>query len=127
MSADITARGRLGQDPKRIETKTGKPMTRASLAVGEGDETLWLGVVAFGKQAELLARHEKGDVLTVTGRLELNVWTTKEGEQRKDLQCIAEQMMSIRPKPKGYYRAEDAPAQHRPTAQQPWDDEVPFG
>jgi hypothetical protein len=37
MSATASVYGRLGGDPEAIATRTGKPMTRASLAVDEGE------------------------------------------------------------------------------------------
>jgi single-stranded DNA-binding protein len=32
-----------------------------------GEVTFWLGVVAFGKQADALAGHVKGDLVSVAG------------------------------------------------------------
>ena len=59
MSAQLAAYGRLVADPRPIETRSGKAMTAARLAVsvecredgaGEtGEETLWLSVLAFGR------------------------------------------------------------------------------
>ncbi|MEA3275998.1 MAG: single-stranded DNA-binding protein [Pseudomonadota bacterium] len=75
MGAEIVARGRLGKDPLTRETRNGKQMTTASLAVTAAsvgsEETLWLRLIGFGKQAESLGRYRQGDVVTVTGRLEL--------------------------------------------------------
>ena len=85
-----------------------------SLAVSNGDVTLWIGLIAFGGQAEQLLRYAKGDIVSVTGRLELNVWTTKEGVERKDLQCVVARIIGARPKPKTYSRTEDSPASYRP-------------
>ena len=87
MSAQLSAYGRLGQEPKSITTQSGKPMAVGSLAVtvparGDEDATLWLGVVAFGSQAETLLSHAKGDMVSVTGRAQLNRWTDKDGHDR---------------------------------------------
>lgn len=59
---------RFNPDPR---AKTGTDMATASLAVDvtphDGEqETLWLGVVAFGRQAETLLRHQQGDLLAVS-------------------------------------------------------------
>jgi len=73
--------GRLGSDPKPITTRTGNAMTRASLAVdvaasnAEQDETEWVTALAFGRLAEALAKHAKGDMVAVSGRFERNRWT----------------------------------------------------
>ncbi|MGK3687176.1 single-stranded DNA-binding protein, partial [Escherichia coli] len=32
----------------------------------DGQATLWLSVIAFGKQADFLAKHQKGDVASVS-------------------------------------------------------------
>lgn len=63
MTAIVAAYGRLGQDPKAIETRTGVAMTVASLAVDVADPRdrddagggppLWLKVVAFGPLAAI--------------------------------------------------------------------------
>ncbi len=77
----IAVHGRLGGDPKEIPTKTGTPMAVCSIAVsldtrGEEQETEWFGLVAFGKVAESLLRHKRGDMLSASGRVQLNTWTT---------------------------------------------------
>lgn len=61
-------------------------MAMARLAVSvtchtaqNGEATYWLGVVAFGKQADDLARHRKGDMVSVSGSLQLNQWKAQDG------------------------------------------------
>ena len=60
MSAQASIYGRLVADPKPIQTKTGTAMTTGTMAVslptkdGE-DATWWVNLLAFGRQAELLA------------------------------------------------------------------------
>ncbi len=46
--------------------------------------------------AEALGKHVKGDALVVVGELQLNVWTTKEGVERWDLQVLCEAIISPR-------------------------------
>ncbi len=100
MSAVITIRGRLGADPVTRETKNGKGMVTASIAVSlpsrEADETEWFNLIAFGQTAEVLGNHAKGDALAVMGGLQLNVWTTKAGEERRTLQILVEALMTPR-------------------------------
>src|SRR5690348_10885159 len=91
--------GRLAADPKPISTKTGKPMTVATMAVDigdDGDAPLWVGVVAFGRVAEDLERHGKGDLLSVSGRVQRKNWTDREGNTRESLQVIADALVSAR-------------------------------
>ena len=44
-----------------------------------GQATFWLGVIAFGKQADALAKHRKGDLVSVAGNMQLNQWTVQGG------------------------------------------------
>ena len=62
----IAAHARLGKDPVTRETRTGKEMATTTAAVdviqGENDQqTLWLGLVAFGRMADTLMRPKQGD------------------------------------------------------------------
>jgi len=98
-----SAYGRLGGDPRRIETKSGKAMAVASIAVevagghGKADaEPLWLGIVAFGRVGDDLLRHVKGDFLSAAGRVQRSVWQTPSGERREQLQLVAEALVSAR-------------------------------
>jgi single-strand DNA-binding protein len=102
MSAQLAAHGRLGGDPRTIETKTGRAMVTATLAVDapdkrEGDDAppLWLGIVAFGTLADRLLEHRKGDALTVYGRLQVRRWQS-DGEAREQLQVVIETLLSAR-------------------------------
>lgn len=71
--------GRLGGDPRQHETKTGKTMASTSLAIdvtgnSEAQETLWLKVLAFNKNADQLLRHSKVDLVSLSGRIQQNRW-----------------------------------------------------
>ena len=104
MSAQIAAYGRLVSDPRPIETRSGKAMTAARLAVsvecrdgGEtGEETLWLSVLAFGRCAEDLARHAKGEPVSVSGRVRLERYVAGDGEERETWQVLADAVVSSR-------------------------------
>lgn len=95
-----SAYGRLAS-MKQVETRTGTTMAVAQLAVevpdrsGDG-HTLWLGIVCFGRTAEALLRHSKGDLLSVVGRVQLNPYTDREGTEREQLQIIADAIVSAR-------------------------------
>lgn len=72
MTAQISAYGRLVADPQTRRTGKGTNMAMARLAVAlpcnaadNGEATFWLGVIAFGKQADALAKHRKGDQVSV--------------------------------------------------------------
>ncbi|EJW5575792.1 single-stranded DNA-binding protein, partial [Escherichia coli] len=62
----------------------------------DGQATLWLSVIAFGKQADFLAKHQKGDVASVSGTMQVSQWTGQNGETRQGWQVIADSVISAR-------------------------------
>ncbi|SLY49104.1 single-stranded DNA-binding protein [Klebsiella variicola] len=103
MTAQISAYGRLVADPQTRTTGKGTSMSMARLVVAlpckaadNGAATFWLGVNAFGKQAEVLAKHRKGDLVSVVGNMQLNQWTGLEGTSQQGYQVIADSVLSAR-------------------------------
>ena len=100
MSAVITVRGRLGADPVTRQTSNGGDMATGSLAVTlpsrQEDETEWFNLIAFGRVAEVLGGHKKGDSLVVMGELQVNKYTPHGGEERRNLQVLVESLMTAR-------------------------------
>ncbi|HIC0120595.1 TPA: single-stranded DNA-binding protein [Escherichia coli] len=103
MTAQIAAYGRLVDDPQVKQTSKGTPMTLARMAVSvpchnadDGQATLWLAVTAFGKQADALAKHHKGNLLSVAGNMQISQWTGQNGETRQGWQVIADSVISAR-------------------------------
>ncbi|HIF8267294.1 TPA: single-stranded DNA-binding protein [Klebsiella pneumoniae] len=103
MTAQISAYGRLVADPQTRTTNSGSSMAMGRLAVAlpchaaEGGEvTFWLGVVAFGKQADALAGHVKGDLVSVAGAMQVNQWTGKDGGTQQGYQVVADSVISAR-------------------------------
>lgn len=100
MSAQAAVYGRLGGDPVKRTSASGKDWATATLAVNLGDDDegqpQWFGVVAFGRTAEALCRHTKGDLLSVSGRLKLNRWQGQDGGEREQLQVVADAVVSAK-------------------------------
>ncbi|EFZ9759305.1 single-stranded DNA-binding protein [Escherichia coli] len=103
MTAQISAYGRLVADPQTRTINSGGSMAMGRLAVAlpchaaEGGEvTFWLGVVAFGKQADALAGHVKGDLVSVAGAMQINQWTGKDGGTQQGYQVVADSVISAR-------------------------------
>ena len=134
----ISVYGRLASDPRSHETASGKAMTTGSLAVtltcrDEPDGvTWWLSLVAFGRQADELARCSKGDMTGIAGRLQMSRWH-KDGETREQQQVVVDSIVSartVRPSGKrsgnGTTRPDrkPQPPQSEPTAD--YDDAIPF-
>ena len=105
----IAAYGRLGANPKSIQTKTGKAMAVASIAVNladrEGDEhTEWISIIAFGRVADSLLCSSKGELISISGRAQVDSYTNGCGETQTKLQVIADSVISaksVRPGGKG--------------------------
>ena len=117
MTAQISAYGRLVADPQTRTTASGTSMAMARLAVSlpchaaEGGEvTFWLGVVAFGKQADALAGHVKGDLVSVAGAMQVNQWTGKDGGTQQGYQVVADSVISARTVRPGGKRVESVKA-----------------
>lgn len=81
--------GRIANDVVQEQTKSNIPLCRLRVAVdrdyltnGER-KTDFLSCVAWRETAIFASKYfSKGDVITVRGRLEMEVWTDKEGNKR---------------------------------------------
>ena len=126
----VAAYGRLGQDPKSIETRSGKAMAVTSMALDLLDKdgeshTQWLNVVTFGKVADLLYKQKKGDLVSVSGRVQINKWTNGDGQEQVQLSIIADTVISarsVRPGGRKKSLGSDSPAQEDAA----FDDPLPF-
>ena len=87
MIRQLIATGHLARDP---ETKQAgeREIVAGRLAVSQGRDrpTIWLDLACWGGfPAKDLASMQKGDRVTVCGRLTLREWTGREGEPRQGL------------------------------------------
>jgi len=102
MSTDVTLRGRLTRDPELKFSQAGKAVARFSVVTsrrvkdqqsGEwrDESTTFWDCVAFGQLAENCSESlEKGTAVVVTGHASQEEWTTKEGDKRKSIKVVAE-------------------------------------
>ena len=128
--------GRLGADSVERETRNGKSMVTASLAVSAGrpdvgEETQWFNLVAFGRASEDLMRHVKGDLVACMGALTKNGYTARDGHERESWSLNVESIVSariVRPSG-GRKRAETgkaAPSGASAGDGAPFDDPIPW-
>jgi single-strand DNA-binding protein len=85
--------GNLTRDPELRYTPSGTAIAKFGLAVNrrwkdqngeQKEETTFVDVDAFGKQAELIGQYvKKGNPLLVEGRLRLDTWEDKQTQQKK--------------------------------------------
>ena len=87
--------GNLTRDPELRVTPQGTSVCKINVAVnkqirmsdgGVKDETSFIDVDAFGRQADVIAKYFiKGRPILVEGRLKLDRWETQAGEKRSKL------------------------------------------
>src|SRR4051794_10662313 len=92
--------GRLGADPVARMTRTGNAMVTASVAAdvgrpGDEPETEWINLVGFGAVGEQLARHGKGELVTVMGVMTRSTFIGRDGSQRSSWGIAVEAILSI--------------------------------
>lgn len=90
--------GRLTKDPEIRSTSGGSSVARYSLAVDrrfkkDGDPSAdFFDCVAFGKAAEFAEKYlQKGTKMLVTGRMEQNNYTNKDGQKVYSWTLIVEE------------------------------------
>ncbi len=93
--------GRLGADPVERTTRNDHAMVTVSVAVnaarhGAGEETMWISLVGFGKAGEVLARHQKGDLVSAMGPLYRIRFTGRDGTEREGWSMTVESILSAR-------------------------------
>lgn len=84
--------GTLGQDAELKHVKNGElALASFSMAVGEGDDnTQWVRVALFGSEAQALVhRLTKGTKVYCEGKLTLNTWQGRDGQQHTGLNVSA--------------------------------------
>lgn len=94
-SVNIT--GRLCAAPELRYTQSGLPVVNCRLAVDRNyltngqRETDFMNVVAWRGTAEFLSRYfEKGQLVALTGRIEVHPWTDRDGNRRENVEIVAE-------------------------------------
>lgn len=126
--------GRLAFDPRQSTTRAGGPMTTARLAVdvtrngSDTQETLWLDLLAFGAMADSLARHQKGEMVSASGRITRGRYQPAEGPEREQWSLMVDSLVSARSvRPKAPRKSDRSPAgaPDDPSGT-PFNDELPF-
>jgi single-strand DNA-binding protein len=96
--------GNLGDDPKEFFSAEGVPVTSFDLAFQSGKKkTSWIRVVTFNKLAEICAKHlHKGARIAISGQLDQNKWTDKEGQNKTTFQILGNTLEFIRTDGRGF-------------------------
>lgn len=97
--------GNLGRDPELRYTPQGTAVCSFSVATNEKrrdktgdmqDVTTWFRVTLWGKQAENASKYlTKGNPVYIEGRLRIEEWTDRDGQQRQSLEVNATDMQFL--------------------------------
>ena len=106
--------GRLTADPELRKTSGDVSVTTFTLAVnrsftrqGEQPQTDFIDIVAWGKTAEFVSRYfVKGQLVAVAGQIQTRTWEDKQGNKRKSVEVVAEEVHFAEPKRDGQTRSE---------------------
>ncbi len=102
----VTLMGNLTRDPELKRTKSGATLTELGMAMNRSwanengqrhDETTFVDVTVWGKQAENAAKYlQKGRSVLIEGRLQLDSWQdTNTGQNRSRLRVVAESVQFL--------------------------------
>ena len=97
----ITLVGNLTRDPEiRYVDGGGKAVTKFALAINRkskaGDETMYIDIVAWDRLGEICNQYlKKGMSALVEGRLVIRDYTNKDGEKRKAIEVVANEMQML--------------------------------
>ena len=92
--------GRLVADPELRRTPNNNSVTSFTLAVkrsfvrqGAQPQPDFIDIVAWGKTAEFVSRYfVKGQQVAVAGRIQTRNWEDKQGNKRKSVEVVAEEV-----------------------------------
>ena len=97
--------GRLVADPELRATPNNTPVCSFTLAVNrrtkpdEQQVADFLDIVAWGKTAEFVSKYfSKGQLVAVAGRIQSRMWEDKQGNKRKSVEVVAEEVHFAEPK-----------------------------
>ena len=126
MTAFVLVSGTLSRAPELKTAKSGKPYASATIRVAADGAAEFWSILAFSESAQAdLSRLGEGDKVSLQGSLNLEVYTSKNGEQRISRTLFADHVLALRQPPSERTRK---PASAAATPAQPradFDDGLP--
>lgn len=130
--------GHLSREPELRYTQTGMAVTTFAVATNHryksGDavheETCFLDVVVFGRQAETVSDYlHKGHQALVDGRLRQHTWETPDGQKRSKHEILAERVQFLGTRAPGAQAPLTSGATDEEASDEVTDEEedIPFG
>lgn len=90
----IIIQGRLTSDPEKRTTDSGTQVTSFCLAVQRDynkEETDFINCTAWKGTADFVEKYfHKGEMMIVSGRLQIRSWTDKEGKKRTTPEVVVD-------------------------------------
>ena len=124
--------GNLTRDPELKSTPSNQSVAQIGLAVNRNyqtkdgekrEETTFVDCEAWGRTAEVMCQYlAKGRPVLVEGRLKLDQWQDKDGNNRSKLKVVIENFQFVDSRSGGG----DAPSQTSAAPQSVPEDEIPF-
>ena len=98
----VLGTGRLGNDPELREVQGGKKITSFAFYQLNGkEEEPPVTAVAFGKNAEILAKYcNAGDKIAINAHISTKKYTTQSGEKRQSFELWIDSFEFLTSKPK---------------------------
>jgi single-strand DNA-binding protein len=102
----VVLKGLIGNDPELKNTPSGKSVLSFPISVSEykgKDESgksqyksFWIQIDVWDKNGERLSKMlGKGDIVVITGRLNVNSWTDKDGVKRTKASVVAQDVERV--------------------------------
>ena len=119
----ITIAGTVGKDAEMKYLQDSTAISTFSVADSQlKDKTIWWNCSMFGKRAESLNQYIlKGTKVTVSGQVTEDVWTDKNGQERKTMKV---RVNDVALQSKAEHR--EPPVQQQQQAPAVQDDDIPF-
>lgn len=93
--------GTLYGTPQARTAASGNQYATAKLrADGKDGTSAWCSVIAFGEVADRLLTLGDGAALSISGRAEVNAWLDKQGEPKAGLSLVADEMVTLKGRPR---------------------------
>ncbi|MCX7614895.1 MAG: single-stranded DNA-binding protein [Clostridiales bacterium] len=106
--------GRLTGDPELRHTPNNTAVTSFTLAVNRSfsrsgeQQTDFIDIVAWGSTAEFVTKwFHKGMLVAVSGRIQTRNWEDKQGNKRKSVEIVADEVHFAEPKKDTAARPDD--------------------
>ncbi|MCL6416347.1 single-stranded DNA-binding protein [Aestuariirhabdus sp. Z084] len=103
MATQIAVYGRIGGEIREIITRADKLMAVGSMvanlpcrASDSGEASQWFSFVGFERVAGELLEHQKGDLVSIQGQLQVNAYINRNEETVQELQILVESVVSAR-------------------------------